>query len=220
VDRQHQRALVRVEDTGIGIEPDILPRVFDTFSQADSSLDRSKGGLGLGLALVKGLVELHGGQVRAASDGAGRGAAFTFWIPLADGEISHPRASSEAIAGCPLCVLIVEDNRDAADSLRMFLELSGHKAEIAYTGPQAIEMAKRVHPTVVLCDLGLPGGMNGYDVARALRQDREMANARLIAISGYGQPEDRERARDAGFDLHLTKPVTPDDLQRILADKE
>jgi signal transduction histidine kinase len=220
VDRHHQRALVRVEDTGIGIELDMLPRVFETFTQADSSLDRSKGGLGLGLALVKGLVELHGGQAHAASDGAGRGAVFTFWLSLADGDSSPPPASTEAVAGRSLRILIVEDNRDAADSLRMVLELTGHTTEVAYTGSQALEMAKKVHPTVVLCDLGLPGGMSGYDVARALRQDPQMENARLIAISGYGQPEDRERARDAGFDLHLTKPVTPQDLQRILADKE
>lgn len=220
VDRQHQRALVRVEDSGIGIEPDMLSRVFETFTQADRTLDRSKGGLGLGLALVKGLVELHGGQVRADSEGAGRGAAFTFWLPLADGEIAPAPVPAEAVTGDPLRVLIVEDNRDAADSLRMVLELTGHKAEVAYTGHQAIEKAKKIRPAVVLCDLGLPGGMSGYDVARALRQDPQTANIRLLAISGYGQPEDRERARDAGFDLHLTKPVTPEDLQRILFDKK
>jgi CheY-like chemotaxis protein/two-component sensor histidine kinase len=219
VDRQHQRAVVRVEDTGIGIEPDMLPRVFDTFAQADRSLERSKGGLGRGLALVKGLVELHDGQVRAASEGAGRGSVFTFWLPLAGDAQPPAPVSAEAAAGRALHILIVEDNRDAADSLRMVLELTGHQAAVAYTGPQAVEAAKQLRPAVVLCDLGLPGGMSGYDVARALRQDPAMANARLIAISGYGQPEDRERARAAGFDLHLTKPVTPDDLQRVLAER-
>ncbi len=218
VDRRHQRAVVRVEDTGIGIEPDMLPRVFETFAQADRSLDRSKGGLGLGLALVKGLVDLHGGQVSAASAGPGRGAVFTFWLPLAGGTITPAPPPAGEAGGHPLRILIVEDNHDAADTLRIALELAGHRAEVAYNGPQALEAAAKVRPTVVLCDLGLPDGMSGYDVARALRQDPALANVRLIAISGYGQPEDRERARAAGFDLHLTKPVSPEELQRILAD--
>jgi CheY-like chemotaxis protein len=198
----------------------MLPRVFETFTQADRSLERSKGGLGLGLALVKGLVELHGGQVSAASEGAGRGAVFTFWLPLATGEITPAPVPPGPVAGGALRVLIVEDNRDVADSLRLVLEATGHTAEVAYTGPEAVEAAKKFRPAVVLCDLGLPGGMSGHEVARALRQDPATANVRLIAISGYGQPEDRERARAAGFDLHLTKPVAPDALQRALAGRE
>jgi signal transduction histidine kinase len=218
VDHQQKRAVVRVEDTGIGIEPDMLPLVFETFAQADRSLDRARGGLGLGLALVKGLVELHGGQVNAASDGTGQGAVFTFWLPLAASESPLPPAPPGAIVALPLHILIVEDNRDAADSLRMVLELSGHKVEVAYTGKQGIEYASRDRPNVVLCDLGLPGGMSGYDVARALRQDPETAGIRLIAITGYGQPEDRARSHEAGFDLHLTKPVTPEEMHRVLAE--
>jgi signal transduction histidine kinase len=217
VERDSQRAVVQVEDTGVGIEPGLLPRVFEVFTQGDRSLDRSRGGLGLGLALVKGLVELQGGQVRAFSAGPGLGTTVSFWLPL-DADAAAPPAAEAAAtgAGGKRRILIIEDNRDAAASLRLVLELAGHEVAVAANGESGVTAARDFRPDVVLTDLGLPGGMNGYDVARALRHDPALAGAKLIAISGYGQPEDRERARAAGFDAHLTKPVAPQDLQRFL----
>jgi CheY-like chemotaxis protein len=210
--------LFAVEDTGIGIDAELLPRVFDVFTQGDRTLDRSRGGLGLGLALVKGLVELHGGRVAAASDGPGKGATITCRLPLGSNEEAPAAPTPGGSAGAgTLRILVVEDSRDGAESLRMLLSLSGHEVRVAHTGPAAVEAAREFRPSVVLCDLGLPGGMSGYDVARALRQDPATAPARLIAVSGYGQPEDQARARAAGFDLHLTKPVDPGELQRQLA---
>ena len=216
-DRESGQAVLTVEDTGIGMDPDILARLFEPFSQADGSLDRSRGGLGLGLALVKGLVELHGGEVRAASPGPGRGATFTIRLPLLDAEPTQDGSvAAEPEPARPLRILIVEDNRDAADSLRMLLELAGYTVEVAYTGRDGLEIARRFHPQVALCDIGLPGGMDGYDLARALRETPETAESHLIAISGYGQEEDQRQAREAGFDRHLTKPVEPATLMRLL----
>ena len=217
VDRTTQQAVLDVEDTGIGIEAELLPRVFEMFSQADRTLDRSRGGLGLGLALVKGLVELHGGRATAASEGPGKGARFTCRLPLDGDGVASPEAAAEPAGTKPLRVLVIEDSRDGAESLRMLLSLSGHEVRVAHTGPSGVDAAKEFRPAVVLCDIGLPGGMSGYDVARALRQDPATAPARLIAVSGYGQPEDQAKARAAGFDLHLTKPADPNDLQRRLA---
>ncbi len=215
-DRNRQRAVIEVEDTGIGIEANLLPRVFDIFTQADQSLDRSRGGLGIGLSMVKGLVELHGGQVSAASAGTGRGATFTFWVPLAVERPATAKAPAARPASALLRVLVIEDNQDTAESLRLVLTMFGHQTEVAHTAQAGVEMARQFHPDVVLCDLGLPGNMNGYDVARTLRQDPATAQIRLIAVSGYGQPEDQVRAIEAGFDLHLTKPVDPNQLQRRL----
>ncbi len=213
-----QRAAVSVQDTGIGIEPGMLPHVFETFIQADQSLDRSRGGLGLGLALVKGLVELHGGRVKASSPGLGHGAEFGFWLPLD----SQPRPSTRNYSSGPLAIssrrlkiLIVEDNLDAARTLGRLLTRYGHEVTMAHTGRAGVEAARERHPEVVLCDLGLPE-MDGFEVARTLRKDPDTADARLIAVSGYGQDEDRRRSEEAGFDLHLTKPVDPADLQRLL----
>jgi PAS domain S-box-containing protein len=209
-------AELTVEDTGVGMEPEILARLFQPFSQADQTLDRSRGGLGLGLALVKGLVEMHGGSVEAVSGGAGRGSALTLRLPLqaresapAPGEAATPEAKT-------LRVLIIEDNQDAADSLQILLELSGHRAEVAYTGKDGLDASRRQPPQVVLCDIGLPGGMNGYDVARGLRA--ELPDIHLIALTGYAQEEDQRRAREAGFDRHLTKPVDPTALIRLLGE--
>lgn len=217
VEAASQHALLQVEDTGIGIDGELLPRVFEMFTQADQSLDRSRGGLGLGLALVKGLTELHGGQASAASPGTGQGAVFTIRLPLA---VDMP-ADPEAAAGgteiaAPLGVLVIEDHRDGAESLRMMLELFGHEVRVAHTGQAGIEIAREFQPAVILCDLGLAGGMSGYDVARSLRQDPALAGVRLVAVSGYGQPEDKARAQAAGFDFHFTKPVDPVELQRRL----
>ncbi len=212
------RAVVTVRDTGIGIEPDVLARMFDAFSQADTSLDRTRGGLGLGLALVKGLIELHYGEVQASSGGTGRGSEFTIRLPL-----ETPATPSAPVEGpgperarCSR-VLVVEDNVDAAESLRILLQLNGHEVAVAHDGPAALGAAGSFRPELILCDLGLPGGMTGYDVARALRQSPETAATPLVALSGYGREEDRQRAREAGFDLHLTKPVDLARLRQILA---
>jgi CheY-like chemotaxis protein len=203
------QAVLTVEDAGIGIEPALLPRLFEAFTQADRTLDRSRGGLGLGLALVKGLVQLHGGRAEAFSEGPGKGSRFTVRLPPEGGQ-AEPEVPKS------LRILVIEDSRDGAESLRLLLELCGHEVRVAHTGAAGIQAAREFRPGVVLCDLGLPGGLSGYDVARALRQDPE-APARLIAVSGYGQPEHRDWAQAAGFDLHLTKPIDPAELQRRLA---
>lgn len=209
---------ITVLDTGIGISPEMLPHLFETFMQADRSLDRSQGGLGLGLALVKGLVELHGGTVRADSEGPGHGSEFTFRLPLVCEPVGPREAPAPAISAEEhLRILVVEDNRDAAETLRDILEMFGHEVEVAYSGPAGVEAARQFRPEVVLCDLGLPG-MDGYAVATELRRDPSTASAGIIAISGYGQEEDRRRSQEAGFDLHLTKPVDPAELQRLLVD--
>ena len=207
-----REAVVVVRDTGSGIEPGLLPRVFESFTQADRSPDRSKGGLGLGLALVKGLVELHGGRIEAASDGPGRGARFTLWLPL-EGEPAAlvERPSPPAEGKKPLRILVVEDNRDAAESLRMLLSLCGYEVTVAHTGPGGVAAALKTRPDVVLCDIGLPG-MDGLAVADALRRSPVTAETRLIAVTGYGQEDDRRRALEAGFDEHLVKPVDPEQL--------
>lgn len=210
-----RRAVLSVRDTGIGIEPEVLPYIFDTFAQADRSLDRSRGGLGLGLALVKGLVELHGGEVQATSAGLGHGAEFTVSLPLATAPAVPETGTSPPPAIEPIRVLVIEDNRDAADSLRDLLELVGCHAQVAYTGGEGIEAARQFRPQVVLCDVGLPG-MDGYQVAQRLRQLPVTAAARLIAITGYGGEEEQRRALAAGFDHHLTKPVDFAELQPLL----
>jgi CheY-like chemotaxis protein len=207
---------IHVQDTGIGIAPEMLARVFEPFSQAERSLDRTRGGLGLGLALVKGIVELHGGEVRAASRGLGHGATFTIRLPvIASPEPDETPAPAAPSAPARLRVLVVEDNRDAAETLSDLLGLFGCTVEVTHSGAEAVEVADSFRPEVVLCDLGLPG-MDGYQVAAALRRQPATSVARLIAISGYGQEDDRRRSREAGFDLHLTKPIDAEELQRLL----
>jgi signal transduction histidine kinase len=210
------QAALAVRDTGIGIDPQMLPHVFESFAQGDHSPERSRGGLGLGLALVKGLVELHGGAVRADSPGLGGGSAFALTLPLEGtsascGEVAVP--PGPPVRCCR--ILVVEDNRDAAETLRDVLELSGHEVALAFSGPEGVAAARSVRPEVVLCDLGLPG-FDGYAVARAVRQDPATAAARLIALSGYGHEEDRRRSREAGFDQHLVKPVNFTELEGLL----
>jgi len=210
-------AVVRVRDTGIGISPEMLPRLFQPFAQADRTLDRARGGLGLGLAIVKGFLTMHGGDVWGDSAGEGQGAEFTFYLPL-DREPEPAPAAPAAIGGIsgPQRVLVIEDIPDAADTLRDLLELFGYEVEVAYTGPTGVEAAERFRPDVILCDIGLPG-MDGYAVAEELRRRPATATVRLIALTGYGQEEDRRRSEAAGFDLHLTKPVDPERLSRLLA---
>jgi PAS domain S-box-containing protein len=217
VDQEQHRAVVEVEDTGMGMEPELLTRVWDVFSQGDTTLARTQGGLGLGLPLVKGLVELHGGQVDAASAGPGKGARFRFALLLREEESPLETAPPDAPPEPPrLRILVVEDNRDTAESLKLVLGLAGHDVVIACTGPEGVATAQEVRPDVLLCDLGLPG-LDGFGVARALRQDPALGSMRLVALSGYGQPEDKAEALAAGFECHLTKPIDPSELVRALA---
>lgn len=226
-----RRVEVMVSDTGAGITPEVLPHVFEVFTQADNSLDRARGGLGVGLAVVKGLMELHGGEVRARSEGAGRGTELTLLLPVVAAVPALPQAApaparaadaaeteglEDMVDPAAACrILVVEDNVDAASTMRDFLELSGHEVELAASGTDGVSAARRFHPEVVLCDLGLPG-MTGYEVAAQLRRDPETASAKLIAVTGYGRDEDRRRSKEAGFDLHLTKPVDPAQLRQLL----
>jgi CheY-like chemotaxis protein len=195
----------------------MLPRLFHSFAQADATLDRSKGGLGLGLALIKGLIEMHGGSVSASSDGLGRGAAFTIRLPLRAASAQALDRRGVGPAAAPRRVLVIEDNEDSAYSLRDVLELNEHVVEVACNGREGIETARNFHPDVVLCDIGLPE-MDGYEVARAMRADPELGRVGLVAVSGYAQPEDVATSKDAGFDAHLAKPPSIDSIERALAE--
>ena len=210
-------AILRVIDSGVGIAPALLGRLFQPFMQADASLDRSQGGLGLGLALVKVLVEMHGGEVHAHSDGLGQGAEFVIELPLDQSAGKEPSTSPARPEARCRRVLVIEDNRDAADSLREVLEFGAHVIEVAYNGPDGLHRARTFNPEIVLCDIGLPG-MDGYEVARAFRADPALKDVFLVALSGYAQPDDLQRARDAGFDEHLAKPSSLEKLEELLAD--
>jgi signal transduction histidine kinase/ActR/RegA family two-component response regulator len=214
VDSQRRRARVSILDTGIGIPPELLARIFDVFEQADQKLDRAGGGLGLGLPLAKGLLELHGGSIHAVSRGIGHGAEFSFYLPCEQlpAAQENPPAPPSPTQRPALRVLVVEDNRDAADSLRLLLKLSGYDAHVAYTGTAGRDAALQLRPQVILCDIGLPE-MDGYALASLLRAAPETAAATIIAVSGYGRQEDRQRAVEAGFDAHLVKPV---DFDKVL----
>ncbi|MBI5545393.1 MAG: PocR ligand-binding domain-containing protein [Deltaproteobacteria bacterium] len=215
VDSAERQAVIRVSDTGVGLPPELLGRLFLPFMQADATLDRSKGGLGLGLALVKGLVELHGGGVCARSDGPGRGAEFVVRLPLAveGAATAEPCRANAQPAGRR--VLIIEDNVDAADSLRDVLELAAHEVAVAYNGPEGLAKARELHPEIVLCDIGLPG-MDGFEIARAFKADENLRACFLIALSGYALPEDLQRASEAGFERHLAKPLSLERLEELL----
>jgi signal transduction histidine kinase/ActR/RegA family two-component response regulator len=214
-----KRAEIVIRDNGAGIAADDLPYVFEVFAQGDHSLDRARGGLGVGLAVVKGLVEMHGGEVAARSQGPGQGSELTLRLPLLQRSIAadeaRPELAAEAAHSTTRRILVVEDNADAAATMRDFLELSGHEVELATSGADGVQAARHFHPEVVLCDLGLPG-MNGFEVAEELRRDPSTRSARLIAVTGYGRDEDRRRSKEAGFDLHLTKPVDPVQLKALL----
>jgi two-component system CheB/CheR fusion protein len=214
-DGQSSEATIRVKDTGAGIDAAMLPRVFEPFVQAESTLVRSRGGLGIGLALVKGLVELHGGSVTAHSDGPGRGAEIRIRLPLADGA---PLARADRPTGRLTArrVLVIEDNVDAADSLCVALELDGHEVAVAHDGREGIKQARELRPEVVVCDIGLPE-MDGYEVARTLRADEQLRSTYLVALTGYALPEDLAKAKEAGFDQHLAKPPSLKKLGEILA---
>ena len=209
---------LRVRDNGIGIASDLLPGVFEQFVQGRQSSDRSQGGLGLGLSIVRSLVERHGGRVSAHSDGPGTGSEFVVSLPFAAGSAADagtpPALAMTAPHPHALRVLIVDDNEDAAEMLAHTLGFLGHQAHVAYDGPQALEQAADLRPDVALLDIGLPG-MDGYELAGRLKA--LFAGLRLIAVTGYGQDADRARAAAAGFDHHLVKPVDLDRLIGLLA---
>jgi CheY-like chemotaxis protein/two-component sensor histidine kinase len=202
--------VIRVRDTGIGIEPATLGLVYDLFVQAERRLDRSRGGLGLGLSLVKNLVELHGGSVQARSDGLGKGSEFTLRLPALQEQVGTAERPTRPVGRPPgRRVLVVDDNGDAADSLgRLLARPWRHEARVACDGPSALSLARSFHPQIVLLDIGLPG-MDGCEVARRLRANPEAAEALLVAVTGWGQGRDRLQVRQAGFDHHLVSRSTP-----------
>lgn len=211
--KQDGQGVISVTDNGVGMSPELLPHIFDLFVQADRSLDRAQGGLGIGLSVVKQLVEMHGGSVTASSDGAGKGTRMELRLPLQEAAVSAPAMPASTSASSRR-VLIVDDNIDAADSLALLLKMDGHHAESVYDPSIALQRVGEFDPEVILLDIGLPV-MDGYEVARRLR---EIGNkARLVALTGYGQAKDVQRARAAGFDSHLVKPVELPDLVKELS---
>lgn len=214
--RDGESAVVRVRDTGAGVAPDLVGHVFEAFAQAPQTLERSRGGLGLGLSTVKGLVELHGGAVTFSSEGVGRGSEVVIRLPLGKAP-THSMIVPALGASGARRILVVEDNADAAVVLCDELALAGHEVTTAADGPTAIEVARRFEPDIVFCDIGLPG-MSGYEVARAMRRDPELQHLFLVALSGYAQPEDRQQAAEAGFDRHVAKPIGFDELDRLVAE--
>ncbi|HYE93753.1 MAG TPA: ATP-binding protein [Terriglobales bacterium] len=216
---QGDEVVVRVTDTGMGIPPEKLPRLFEMFFQVDRSLERTQGGLGVGLSLVRRLVELHGGRVTAHSDGVGAGSEFTVRLPvLADTPAllpDEPPAAGRTPAAAARRILVVDDNRDAAESLTLLLRLSGNEVEAAYDGLEAVEAAERWRPDVVLLDIGMPK-LNGYDACRRIRAEPWGTSMLLVALTGWGQAEDKRRTAEAGFDAHMVKPVDPDAVLALL----
>ncbi|MFW6093804.1 MAG: ATP-binding protein [Pseudomonadota bacterium] len=217
LERERDEGVLRVRDTGVGIRPGHLPRIFEMFEQAEVSLDRSNGGLGLGLHLVKRMVESHGGRVAAYSDGPGQGSEFSVRLPLVAAQPIAPAQDARALAEAPLRVLIVEDNEDAARSMAALLEALGHEVRTAGNARAGFVTAEDFRPRLVLIDLGLPE-IDGYEVARRLRA-RYADAVRLVALTGYGQPEYRERSRRAGFDAHLVKPASVEDIRSVLREE-
>ena len=217
-ERQDGEAVLRVRDNGAGISADLLPQIFDLFVQEERSLDRSQGGLGIGLTLVRSLVERHGGRVAVASEGPGQGTEFTVRLPLSDPPdigASSQEGKREDAGPRTVRALLVEDNLDAAEALGELLRMWGHEVHIAHDGPSALHLAEKERPDVLLLDIGLPG-MDGYEVARRLRSTPGFAGVKLIALTGYGQEADRQRSGLAGFDHHLVKPVDLEQLRALL----
>jgi CheY-like chemotaxis protein len=205
-----------VRDNGNGLDPELMPRLFDLFMQGKQPIDRQKGGLGLGLAIARNIVEMHGGELRAASDGPGRGSEFTLELPLvAARDEAVPEPAPGPTPEAPAVgrrVLIVDDNTDAADLIADALQSLGHLTKVAYDGPSALQAAPEFRPELALLDIGLPV-MDGYELGRRLSNVPGCEQVKLVALTGYGQTTDRERSREAGFDEHLVKPI---DLERIL----
>jgi signal transduction histidine kinase/CheY-like chemotaxis protein len=215
VDGEH--FVVQVQDDGIGIAADAMPALFEMFSQVHGDSERSEGGLGIGLSLVKGLLTLHGGHVQAESDGPGRGSRFSAFFPLGTPP-THATVAAPASSAArgSRKVLVADDNRDAAEVLAMLLSTYGHDTRVAFDGHAAVDLARSFQPDVALLDIGMPG-LDGYGVVRVLRTEPWADGLMLIAMTGWGGPEARRQALDAGFDLHLTKPVSPEEIERVLA---
>jgi signal transduction histidine kinase/CheY-like chemotaxis protein len=212
--REGSEAVLRVEDRGMGLAPEMLESIFEPFTQSDVSLHRARGGLGLGLAVVKGLVEQHGGRVAARSAGLGHGSEFVVRLPLV-AEVPAPRPAAVETPAPPRRIVVVEDHDDARDALQILLTLQGHEVRTASDGLRGVALILEARPDVALIDVGLPG-LDGYEVARQVRQATDIPMIRLVAVTGYGQPYDRVRAREAGFDLHLTKPVSSREIGAAL----
>ncbi len=217
--RQGNHAVVSVRDTGVGIPADMLPKVFDIFTQVDRSLERAQGGLGIGLSLVKGLVELHGGSVEARSDGHGMGSEFIVRLPVVM-SLAAQHQGEDAGGQSPIKhrrrILVVDDNRDAALSLAMLLKLTGNDTQTAHDGLEALDAVAAFRPDLVLLDIGMPK-LNGYDAAQRIREQPWGKNIVLVALTGWGQEEDKRRSLDAGFNFHMVKPVDPAALEKLLA---
>jgi signal transduction histidine kinase/ActR/RegA family two-component response regulator len=216
--QEGSEVVVAIRDNGIGISSDMMPRLFSMFSQAEAALGRAEGGLGVGLSLVRGLVTLHGGSVEARSDGPGTGSEFIVRLPIGTPQTEIPDTEAVAeglVAGAGLKILVVDDNRDAADTCATLLELSGHHVQTAYTGRHALELAETFRPHAVLLDIGLPD-LDGYQLAAKIRAAPWGRGIFLIAATGWGQEEDRRRAFEAGFDHHLTKPIAAETVESLL----
>jgi PAS domain S-box-containing protein len=221
LESEDRQAVLRVRDTGVGLPQEMREEVFGLFTQVDRSSDRAQGGLGIGLTLVRRLVEMHGGRVEAFSEGPGRGSEFVVWLPLLSeappSEPPQPHSRPQSSGRGQRKILAVDDNLDAANTLAMLLRILGHDVRTAHDGPSAIEAAQAWRPDIVLLDIGLPG-MDGYEVARRLRALPDLRACILVAVTGYGQEEDRRRSANAGFDHHLVKPVDPQALTELLAE--
>jgi CheY-like chemotaxis protein len=207
--------VVNVKDSGVGIPREMLSRVFELFMQVEPTLDRAQGGLGIGLTVVRHLTEMHGGTVSATSEGLGKGSEFSVHLPISSirGSAATPTAAPTIRSG--LKVLVVDDNVDTARTLSLLLQGLGCTTQEVHDGPPVIDAAKSFQPDAILLDIGLPG-LDGYHIARLIRQTPELSKVRLIAVTGYGQQQDRERSREAGFDDHLVKPVQFHSLVRTL----
>jgi CheY-like chemotaxis protein len=220
-ERQGSDVVVSVTDDGIGIAAETLPRIFEIFSQSKRALERSQEGLGVGLSLVRGLVELHGGRIEARSEGPGRGSEFIVRLPVMLGTVAQeapPQGDQQQqTSETKYRVLIVDDLKDSANTLAMLLKRMGHEVETAYDGEEAIAAAASFRPEVVLLDIGLPK-LNGYDACRRMRAQPWGKDMLLIALTGWGQEEDRQRTREAGFDHHLTKPIGTSVLLKTVAE--
>jgi PAS domain S-box-containing protein len=212
-------AWIRIRDNGVGMDAEHLSRVFEAFRPGARTYDREAGGLGIGMALAKGLAELHGGRILASSEGPGKGSEFSIELPLERGPAAREPVWRGGVPAPARSyrILVIEDNIDAAESLDMLLQLLGHEVEKAYDGPVGIEIAKRFRPEVVICDIGLPEPMDGYAVAQILRRELPRGQTFMIALTGYGQNEDQRRSHEAGFDFHVTKPADPRELEKLLA---
>jgi CheY-like chemotaxis protein len=223
IQQVEQTAEISVIDDGVGIPEELIGQVFDMFTQVNRTLDRAEGGLGVGLSLVKTLINMHGGAVRASSDGIDLGSEFKVTLPLAlegvldgDGETRPAITYGSEKRAKPMKILVVDDNVDAANTMAMLLGLSEHQSRTAFSGQEALDIATTFKPDIVFLDIGLPG-MNGYEVAKRLQKMPVMTNTKLIALTGWGTAEDVKKSKNAGFYAHLTKPVDPDEVDTLLA---